>query len=116
MATPAPTELHFISRFQVMTATAPMPSSCRGEYRRVAVVEVDTDMLHELGQSRPSKIDDRAKGMVRVAEMWERCSVGKTARSAYARAMSEASEMAAELNSSYYTANPDQLEVDAARS
>jgi hypothetical protein len=116
MANPVITDSPLISRFQVMSSTAPMPSSCRGQYRRVAVVEVDTDALHELGQTRPSKIDDWAQGMVRVAEMWERCSVGKTSRSAYARAMVEAEEMAAKLNRSYYAANPDQLESDTARS
>ena len=58
-----------MDRFIVMTASARMPSSYRGAYRRVAVVETS-------GVTEPKMISERARGCVRVVETWERCSVG----------------------------------------
>jgi predicted secreted protein len=76
----------------VQTASAKMPSSCRGKYIRVAVLEVDD------GIERASMISRAARGVRRVVQTWERCSVGKTARSASAQAIAEAQSLASELN------------------
>jgi len=86
-----------IPRYVVMDASAHMPRSCWGRYRRVAVVEVDPDALPE-GALAPAMISERARGCVRVVETWERLNVGKTGRCAYARALAEAEALAAELN------------------
>lgn len=81
------------TKFIVQTAKATMPSSCRfGEYRRVAVLEVLAHM------DRAAMISERARGVVQVAATWEKCSVGKTDRCAYARALADAEEVAARLN------------------
>ena len=79
------------TEFIVMTACAKMPSSCRGSYRRVAVVEVEKGVV-------PAMISDRAKGLVRIVDTWEGCNVGKTAKSAYAIAMAEAKALVAKLS------------------
>lgn len=81
-----------MTRYIVMTATAQMPSSVRSAYRRVAVVETDLPEGEE-----PKMISDRARGVVRIVETWERCNVGRNVRSAYARACEAAEAMAEEL-------------------
>lgn len=69
-----------------------MPNSCWGRYRRVAVLEVETGTV-------PAMISGRARGVVRVVQTWEKRHVGTTDRCAYERAVAEAQELAAELNS-----------------
>lgn len=64
-------------------SAAHMPSSCRGRYVRVAVMETD-------GTCYPSMISARARGVRRIVRVWERCHVGKTGQSAAARAIAEA--------------------------
>jgi hypothetical protein len=81
-----------MTRFIVMTAAAHMPSSCKGTYRRIAVVETDLPY----GQ-KPKFIGDRAKGTVRVVKTWERLNCGTSPRCAYARAMREANELLTSL-------------------
>lgn len=76
--------------FIVKTSAAQMPSSCKGRYRRVAVLETDGTI--------PTMISKHAKGVVQVVETWERLSVGKTDRCACQRALKEAEELAAKLN------------------
>lgn len=76
--------------FSVMTAAAAMPRSCWGTYRRVAVVE-------HLPGVVPAMISERARGVVRVVETWEKCNVGKTERSAYAVALREAEALRDQL-------------------
>jgi hypothetical protein len=44
-------------------------------------------------------LSERARGVVRVVATWEKLNVGKTARCAYQRALADAIELAAELNS-----------------
>ena len=83
-----PTSTHVI----VQTATAQMPASCKGAYRRVAVLEVP------LGVERASMISDRARNVIRVVATWEKCNVGRMVRSAYKLALDEATALAAELN------------------
>lgn len=78
--------------FIVKTASAKMPSSCKGNYRRVAVVELLP------GANNVSMISDRAVGCARIVRTWERCNVGKTARSAFAVALAEANALCAQLN------------------
>jgi hypothetical protein len=86
-----------MARYIVMTASAQMPSSCRGVYKRVAVVELNTDYIDK--GIRPLMISPTAQGVRRIVETWERCNVGSTERSAYAVAMREAEALAAKLNS-----------------
>jgi len=82
------------NRYIVMSASANMPSSCWGKYGRVAVVE-----LEEGWTSRPAMISDRARGIRRVVKTWERLNIGTTERCAFARAVTDAAELAARLNS-----------------
>ncbi len=82
-----------LPRYIVMTASAKMPSSCKGHYRRVGVVELAPGTTEY-----PKMMIDRAKGIARIVETWERLNVGKTERSAYAVACREAEALAARLN------------------
>lgn len=70
-----------------------MPSTCWGRYARVAVLEV------EVG-THPTMISERARGVVRIVETWEKLNVGTSERCAYQRALAEAEELAADLNAS----------------
>lgn len=79
-------------RYIVLTAAAKMPSSCWGRYRRIAVVELDGTGV------KPAMISERARGVRRIVETWERLHVGKTDRSAYSSAFAEATAKAAALN------------------
>lgn len=88
MKTSAPTE------FIVKTASACMPSSCWGRYGKIAVMEV----LKDRGLDEPKMISERARGAVRVVKVWDRLHVGKTERCEFAKALKEASALAAELN------------------
>ena len=80
-------------KFIVMTASASMPASCWGTYRRVAVVELEDGF-----DSRPEMISERAKGVKEIVQTWEKCNVGKTWRCAYNRAVTEANNLADTLN------------------
>jgi hypothetical protein len=74
--------------YAVMTASAHMPSTCKGRYRKVAVVEYT-------GDRPPSRIDPRITG-VRV--VWQRVGcVGLTARCGYQKALREAEYVCANL-------------------
>ena len=75
----------------VMTASAHMPSSCKGKYRKIALVDViEPDY-------RPGRIDARDKKITQVIQ-WGNHNVGKTDRCAYAVALKKAEAHAAELN------------------
>lgn len=82
--------------FIVQTATAKMPSTCKGRYRRVALIEV------EVGYTEVSMISPHARGVVRIVDTWERCHAGGI-DTAYARALAEAKTMAAALNAQEVT-------------
>ena len=82
-----------MTHFIIQTATAQMPSKARGIYRRVAVLEV------EEGIEKALMISERAPGVVRIVETWERCNVGKTSACAYQRALAEAEALAEKRNS-----------------
>lgn len=81
-----------MKKFIVQTACAQMPGNCWGQYRRIGVLEV------EEGVERVAMISERARGVLQVVRTWEACHVGKTARSAYHRALAEAEELALQLN------------------
>lgn len=76
----------------VKDAAARMPSSCWGRYRRVAVLEVDE------GVTDVKMISDRARGVRRIVQTWERLNVGSTERCAFQVALTKAKALAAELN------------------
>lgn len=81
--------------YVVMTSSAHMPQSCKGTYRRVAVVRV---LYYDWNRGvKPAMISDRARGVSRVIDLGKH-SVGKTARCAYQQALVRAEELAAELN------------------
>jgi hypothetical protein len=77
--------------FIVMTAKAKMPSSCWGTYKRIAVVECDSNNL-------PKQINPKHKSVKRIMQKWERLNVGRTNRCAYQIALVEAIELCEQLN------------------
>lgn len=81
-----------LPRFLLMTASAKMPGSCKGVYRRIAIVETDGTGV------KPALISERAKGVKRIVKTWEALNVGKTDRSAYAVALAEATDLCAKMN------------------
>ena len=80
-----------MSQFIIQTAAAYMPSTCKGRYRRVAVLEVAE------GLDRVSMISRRARGVVRVVRTWEKRNVGLTAKCAYQKALAEAQTLKSHL-------------------
>ena len=75
----------------IQTASARMPGSCKGQYKRIGLIEVES------GYDHVAMISNRAHGVVRVIETWEKLHVGKTARCAFARAMADAKARLASL-------------------
>ena len=75
----------------VMTSSAKMPSTCKGQYRNVAIVEV------EEGYTPPS-IDKRNKRIYSIRHFGVQF-VGKTSRCAYEKTLAYAREEVLELNS-----------------
>lgn len=74
----------------VMTSAAKMPSSCRGKYRNVALVEIeDID-------NPPATIREQ-RGVLRI-QHWGAHNVGKTDRCAYRRMLANAETVAAMRN------------------
>jgi len=82
------TNTHYI----VQHSSAKMPSSCKGQYRRVAILEV------EEGVAQAPMISERAKGVVRVVQTWENLSA-KGTNTAFTRALAEATAKCEQLNS-----------------
>jgi len=80
------------TRFVIKSSLAKMPQNCWGVYRRVAVMETETDA------GEPKMISDHAKGCVAVHGVWDDCHVGsRSPRTAYQRAIAEARELVAKL-------------------
>ena len=79
------------TEYIVQTASAHMPNSCRGQYRRVAVMEINQG-------AAPTMISERARGVIRIVRTWEKQHVGKTPRCAYRRALADAETLASSLN------------------
>jgi hypothetical protein len=82
----------------VMEAAANMPSSCKGRYKRVAVVVIDSDVLRDFDRAFPHCISARARGVVRIVRTWEKLNAGSTDRCAYRRALDEAERLAEQVN------------------
>lgn len=80
----------------VMTSSAAMPSSCKGHYRNVALVELKCSWDYP-EHNRPSRIDSRDRKIARVRH-WGAHNVGKTDRCAYKRTLARAERLAQELN------------------
>jgi hypothetical protein len=80
------------THFIVQTSASCMPSSCKGFYRNVAVLEVDDSL------SQVSMISERARGCRRIVWYSGKNNVGTTERCAYRRALRKAEELAAKLN------------------
>jgi hypothetical protein len=78
--------------FHVLTASASMPSSCKGTYKRVAVLRVDH---HEREVGYVPKTIREMRG-VEIVKTWERLHVGKTESCAYRVALAEAETYVAE--------------------
>jgi hypothetical protein len=87
---------HFAEeRFIVLHASASMPGSCWGRYRRIAIVEIVP------GGSMPRMISARARGVVRIVETWEKLHTGHRAPNgdcAFSRAWKEAIALCNKLN------------------
>jgi hypothetical protein len=83
-----------MTHFIVMHRSAHMPSSCRGQYRRVGVVETDLPIGQE-----PKMLSTHARGVVKIVKTWERLNhTTGGPRTAFSRALTEALEMASKLN------------------
>ena len=82
-----------MDRYIVMTAAEKMPIKCWGRYGKVAVVELEPGF-----DGSPKMISERARGVKRVVAIWPRQHIGKTDRSAFYVALSEAGDLADELN------------------
>lgn len=92
----------------VMTASASMPSNCKGIYRHVRVVELCHWDLNTKGWDwRPASIS--SKEVVRVLLRYGPQHVGKTERSAYHRTIKIAEAWCAEFNSAGDVATAEQL-------
>ena len=89
----------------VMTSSANMPSSCWGQYRRVALVQLTQEYTAK--NWRPAMISTRARGVVRLIDYGHQ-NVGKTERCAYRRALKAAEARAKELNN-LPEVSPDML-------
>lgn len=81
-----------MSKYMVMTASAQMPFTCWGKYKRVAVVE-----LQEGFSGVPTMISNRANGVKAVIKTWERLNVGRTEKCAYQRALQKAHRLVKQL-------------------
>lgn len=73
------------------TSSAKMPSSCRGIYKKLAIMEV------EKGYEPPS-ISLRHKQVKQIFKLWEPLFQGKTEKSEYFRYKKKAEELVAKLN------------------
>jgi len=81
-----------------MTSSAKMPSSCKGRYRNVAVVQLSQEYTAK--NIRPAMISDRARGVLRVVWHSGPQNEGKTERCGYQRALRAAEQYAFDLNNS----------------
>lgn len=84
-------------KYIVMTAQVTLPGLARrGQYKRVAVVLIDTAELPE-GRDIPTMISLRARGVKKIVRTWEKLSArGKHTR--FAAALEEAKLLADILN------------------
>lgn len=73
--------------YLIQTSSAHMPNSCWGQYRNVAILEVDSILRRHV-----SMISDRARGVVEVYQHLGHHHVGRggSGRCAYAKALARA--------------------------
>ena len=91
----------------VMSASATMPATCWGRYRRVAVVQL-TQQYTAMGW-RPAMISRRARGVLRIARDFGPQHTGATTRCAYNRALVQAVALAHTLNNCRDVATAEQI-------
>jgi hypothetical protein len=84
-----------VNRWIVMTSSARSGTRQWGQYRNVAVVKLTIDFA-EKGM-RPAMISERAEGVMKVRDLGLH-RLGKTPRSAYAKALAYAENLAERLN------------------
>src|SRR5215472_5928441 len=90
--------------FVVHTACASMPSSCRGRYRKVYVIQV---MSYDWNRGwRPTAVTNKG---VRLIRDYGPQSVGKTERCAYQRALKHAEAYAQQLNNAGDVATAEDI-------
>ena len=83
----------------VMTATAQMPLSCKGNYRKIALVKLTKAGANaHSGGWIPPKIDTRHHCIEKVVQLGSH-NVGKTDKGAYQRTLAQAEAMVAKYNS-----------------
>ena len=92
-----------MTTYIVQTASASMPAKVKAPYKRVAILEVED------GVTGVSMISERARGVVRIVQTWERLHA-RGVDTAYARAMADATATTAALNAARITL----VETDAA--
>jgi hypothetical protein len=90
-----------------MTTSAHMPQSCKGRYRKIALVELMGSWDFNAG-TLPQAIDSRSKKIRRIVQMGNH-SVGSTPRCAYQRTLAEAERRVQELNNALPMATDDLL-------
>ncbi len=93
----------------VYTASAHMPSRCKGHYRRVMVLDVSYWLAaqHQLGKWAPRACN--SKEVHRIIRDYGSQSVGKTERCAYQVALKQARETAILINSAGDVASAEQI-------
>lgn len=82
-------------RHIVMTSSAHMPSSCKGRYRNVAIVQLTQEYTAK--GLIPKMISEHARGVLRVVRCTKH-SVGKTEKCSYQRALKQAETDAQRMN------------------
>lgn len=91
-----------MNRYILIDKCAKMPATCRGKYRRIAIVELDQAYLvtsRLAGWPDPDlRIDSRDKRIKNIVHVWDRLHVGSTDRCEYARTLATARAMLDELN------------------
>jgi hypothetical protein len=88
--TNTPRQTVSVTTYVVLTASAMMPGTCWGKYRRVAIIRV------EAGGIVPRQI--RNTKTAKVVSVWEKLHVGKTEFGAYQQQLGAAEWKAAQLN------------------
>jgi hypothetical protein len=93
----------------VDSKSASMPSSCKGTYRWVRVLDVPYWLAwqHDMGQWAPVSVRD--KNVLRVIREFGPCSVGKTERCAFQKALTAAREVAQQYNAAGDAATAEQI-------
>ncbi len=93
----------------VYTASASMPSSCKGNYRKVYILDVPYWLAaqHQLGKWAPRACN--SKEVHRIIRDYGPRSVGKTERCAYQQTLKEARETVMNINSAGDVATAEQI-------